>query len=213
MTDPSILGPTRARIVALLLARPRTAKDVAEILKIQVSAARKHLERLGEFGLVDDHFQKAEMGRPKKTYALTEKGKELFPRQYDTLLTETIAQLAKEKNSEYPESIMNKIANSVVDREGLRDGTRGERIEALLKMLDVLGFQASLKKNRDELVLVSSNCPLLKTAEAHQEIVCRGFHEQLIKKSLGMTQVKRESWIVDGDPYCTHTIRMNEPSG
>jgi len=208
MADPSILGPTRARIVALLLVRPRTAKDVAEILKIQVSAARKHLERLGEFGLVEDQFQRAELGRPKKLYALTEKGKELFPRQYDMLLTETIAQLAKEKSPEYPESIMNKIADGVVEREGLIEGNRGEKAEKLVKLLDGLGFEASLKKSEDSLVFVSSNCPLLKTAEAHREIVCRGFHEQLLRKSLGTLQVKRESWIVDGDSYCTHTIHM-----
>src|SRR6267378_1747409 len=96
MGDPTLLGPKRARILGLLLAQTRTAKETAESLKIQVSAARKHLERLRELGLVDEQFQKAEMGRPKKLYALTEKGKELFPRQYDLLLNETLAQLAKD---------------------------------------------------------------------------------------------------------------------
>jgi predicted ArsR family transcriptional regulator len=206
MGDPSLVGPTKARILTLILAQARNAKDVAESLKIQVSAARKHLERLRELGLVNEEFQRAEIGRPKKLYALTEKGKELFPRQYDMLLNETLAQLAKEKSAEYPESIMNHIAGSIVKREGLGEGTRGERTERLLKLLDGLGFQASLKKNHDALVFVSSNCPLLKTAEAHQEIVCRGFHEELIRKTLGAPQVKRESWIIDGDSYCTHTI-------
>lgn len=206
MGDPSLLGPARGRILALLLSQARTAKETAATLKIQVSAARKHLERLREIGLVDEQFQKAEMGRPKKIYTLTEKGKELFPRQYDMLLNATLAQLGKEKSAEYPESVMNEIADSIIQREGLREGTRGERTEKLLKLLDGLGFQGSLKKNPDMLVFVSSNCPLLKTAEEHQEIVCRGFHEELIKKSLGATQVKRESWIVDGDPYCAHTV-------
>jgi len=206
MGDPSLVGPTKARILTLILAQARNAKDVAENLEIQVSAARKHLERLRELGLVNEEFQKAEIGRPKKLYALTEKGKELFPRQYDMLLNETLAQLAKEKSVKYPESIMNQIAGSIVKIEGLGEGTRGERTERLLKLLDGLGFQASLKKNHDTLVFVSSNCPLLKTAEAHQEIVCRGFHEELIKKTLGAAHVKRESWIIDGDPYCTHTI-------
>ncbi|TMI09496.1 ArsR family transcriptional regulator [Candidatus Bathyarchaeota archaeon] len=206
MGDPSLLGPMRAQILALLLAQPRTAKDAAERLKIQVSAARKHLERLGELGLVDEQFQKAEMGRPKKIYTLREKGKEIFPRQYDMLLNETLAQLAKDKGVEYPESVMNKIADNVVQREGSEQATRGEKAEKLLKLLDGLGFQASLKKSQDNYVFTSSNCPLLKTAEAHQEIVCRGFHEQFIKKYLNTAHLKRETWIIDGDPYCTHTI-------
>jgi predicted ArsR family transcriptional regulator len=206
MGDPTLLGPKRARILGLLLAQTRTAKETAESLKIQVSAARKHLERLRELGLVDEQFQKAEMGRPKKLYALTEKGKELFPRQYDLLLNETLAQLAKDKRPEFPESIMNQIADNIARKEAPGQGTRGEKAEKLSRLLDGLGFQASLKKNQDTYVFTSSNCPLLKTAEAHQEIVCRGFHEQLIKKYLNATHVKRESWIIDGDPYCTHTI-------
>jgi DeoR family transcriptional regulator, suf operon transcriptional repressor len=206
MGDPSLLGPTRARILTLLLAQPRTAKDAAEDLKIQVSAVRKHLERLEELGLVSEQFRRAEMGRPKKLYALTEKGKEFFPRQYEMLLNETLAQLSKKKGVEYPESIMNKIADSVVQKEGPGQGARGEKAEKLVKLLDGLGFQASLKKSEDAFVFTSSNCPLLKTAEAHQEVVCRGFHEQLIKKYLDTRQVKRETWIINGDPYCTHII-------
>src|SRR5438552_122571 len=84
--------------------------------------------------------------------------------------------------------------------------TRGEKAEKLVKLLDGLGFQASLKKSDNAFVFTSSNCPLLKTAEAHQEIVCRGFHEELIKRYLGAKHVKRETWIVDGDPYCVHKI-------
>ena len=206
MGDPSLLGPTRARILALLLPQARTAKETAESLKIQVSAARKHLERLRDLGLVDERFQKAEMGRPKKLYALTGKGKEHFPRQYDMLLNETLAQLARDEGVEYPESIMNQIADNVAQREAPGPGTLAEHAEKLVELLDGLGFEASLKKSIDGYVFTSSNCPLLKTAEAHQEIVCRGFHEQLIKRYLGARHVKRETWIIDGDPYCTHTI-------
>jgi hypothetical protein len=30
--------------------------------------------------------------------------------------------------------------------------------------------------------------------------------KQLIKKYLNTTHVKRETWIINVDPYCTHTI-------
>jgi DeoR family transcriptional regulator, suf operon transcriptional repressor len=206
MGDPALLGPTRARILTLLLAQAMTAKDAAENLKIQVSAARKHLEKLEELGLVSEEFQKAEMGRPKKLYLLTEKGKELFPRQYDMLLNETLGELAKEKGVEYPESIMIKIADDIALREGSGRVTTAEKASKLVKLLNELGFEASLKKSEDAFVFTSSNCPLLRTAEAHQEVVCRGFHEELLKKYLGSKHVKRETWIIDGDPYCRHII-------
>ena len=43
------------------------------------------------------------------------------------------------------------------------------------KRLDGLGFEGSLRKNRDAFRFTSSNWPVLKTAVAHREIVCRGF--------------------------------------
>src|SRR5215472_1323442 len=76
----------RGRILEELAIAPRTARDLAQRLGIQESAARGHLERLEGRGLVVPRFQREGVGRPRKRYLLTNQGLELFPRRYELLL-------------------------------------------------------------------------------------------------------------------------------
>ena len=77
------LGETKERILELLLGGSKSGGEVAETLQIQKSAARVHLESLQSLGAVRSKFKIEKMGRPKKVYELTEKGREFFPRKYD----------------------------------------------------------------------------------------------------------------------------------
>src|SRR5207244_10900302 len=86
MTDFHALGPTKTDILSALREGPRPAQAIASRLGIQVSAARKHLERLIEMGLVREEFVRGARGRPKKHYRITDEGLELFPRRYDAIL-------------------------------------------------------------------------------------------------------------------------------
>ena len=93
MTDIRLLGPAKERILSRLRDGRQTAREVASDLGIQTSAARKHLERLVEMGTVRKEFVRGARGRPKKYYALTDAGVELFPRHYDVVLNEVLARL------------------------------------------------------------------------------------------------------------------------
>ncbi len=211
MTDPSLLGESRTKILERLLARNTTAAEIASALAVQVSAARKHLEQLQRLGLVGEEFRKGHVGRPKKFYYITDKGKELFPRKYDMILNEVVAKLVEHQGSDYAESLMNRIAEDKARAMNLA-GPAGKRSsQHILQSLNELGFDADIKEDKGHYVVTSRNCPLLKTAQAHREIICRGLHEELLKSALGASEAHRENWIVEGDSYCKHIVSKNGP--
>src|SRR5262245_28256554 len=124
MSEISLLGPSKTKILRLIQPEGKTAVSVAANLHVQVSAVRKHFEQLATLGLVESSFEKGEIGRPKKIHTLTEKGRELFPRTYDTLLEKIIVKLVDRDGPDKAESLLTSIAKDVaspIDGHGARD--------------------------------------------------------------------------------------------
>lgn len=198
------MGPSKTRILRLLPSGGKTAKEIAFILRIQVSAARKHLQDLERLGIVSQDFRRVTVGRPKKFFSLTEKGRELFPRSYDTVLSAVLAQLVQ-KDEAYAESVMGGIAKDIASTmNGTESGSKHTRLA--VKGLNGLGFQATIQEDSSNFHVTSRNCPLFKTASQHQNLVCKGLHETLLSQALGGGHVNRTSWILSGDSQCEHTI-------
>src|SRR5437867_5714536 len=191
MSVLSLLGSSKAKILHLLAAKARTANDIASDLHMQASAARKHLEHLVKLGIVEDEFQTARIGRPKKVYALSEKGREMFPRRYDTILNHLVERLAKVESPSYAESLMKMIGKEIAEKIDDHDLTRDQHASHVLTELNRLGFESSVKRDSKGLTVISRNCPLYKTALAHQEVICRGLHGELLKTSLGARSEER----------------------
>lgn len=204
MEQPFLLSSSKSKIVSLLLQGSKTAAEIALALKIQTSAARKHLEDLQANGIVSQEFRRAELGRPKKFYGLTENGKELFPRRYDAILNAVLSKLGQREGRGSVEPLMGDIAKDLA--KTMSGKADRERIERVSEGLNELGFQASIKEDPKGFVVISENCPLLKTATLQSELVCESLHETLLKKTLGATVVNRESWILSGDSYCKHVL-------
>jgi DeoR family transcriptional regulator, suf operon transcriptional repressor len=202
--EVSLLGRTKSKILDELRAGDQSARDMAAYLQVQVSAARKHLERLKELGLVAERFVREGPGRPRKLYGLTETGRELFPRRYDAILNAVLAHIARDRGSEYAEYLLRNVASDAVKDMKL-SGTRGRaRLNRLIASLNELGFEATAQTRESARTITSRNCPILRVAQAHREVVCRGFHAELIQRAIGAATVRRGKWIVDGDPVCTH---------
>ena len=204
--EVSLLGGTKAKILHELRAGDQTARDVAARLRVQVSAARKHLERLKELGLVEERFVRRGPGRPRKFYVLTDAGKELFPRRYDAILNAVLARITRDRGGEYAEHVLRNVADDIVKDMEL-DGTRGQaRLNRLMATLNNLGFEATVQRKDPIRTITSRNCPILRVARAHRELVCRGLHAEIIRAATGAAAVRRGKWIVDGDPVCTHVV-------
>lgn len=202
-----LLGATKSRALREVASGPRTAVQLASTLRIQVSAARKHLERLRAMGLVDERFERAGPGRPKKFYALTEEGREMFPRRYDRVLNALLADLVRDQGEGNAERALHRVAADFARTANPEPGSGRVHLRKLASALGDLGFEPSLAVEGDEWTITSRNCPILRTAKSHRELVCRGLHAEILRRSTGVSSVQRKKWIVDGDPVCTHTFR------
>ena len=204
MPDVRLLGPAKTQILDALREGPKTAREIAATLGAQVSAARKHLERLTELGILREEFVRAGRGRPRKYYAFTEEGMELFPRRYDAVLNGVLRSLVEERGEEYARHLLAQVAKGFAGTPGRG---RGGRLTARAEdLLNGLGFAVTAERSGEKQTITSRNCPILKTAKAHRELVCIGLHAELVRLATRSERVTRGKWIVTGDAVCTHTV-------
>jgi len=207
MDKVPLLGATRTRIVKHLTQGPRTAVQLAGSLGIQVSAARKHLERLRALGVVEGRFERAGPGRPKKFYRLTDEGRELFPRHYDAVLNALVTELVRDQGEPSAQRTLHRVAQGFAASAVSAPSTDRARLRELTEGLKGLGFEPTCTEHEGECTITSRNCPILRTAKLHRELVCTGLHAEIIRAATGAPVVHRGKWIVDGDAVCTHTLR------
>lgn len=216
--DISSVGETKEKILELLLGGSKSAGEVAEKLQIQKSAARVHLESLKSLGAVRSQFKIEKMGRPKKVYELTEKGRELFPRKYDLFLNLVLGKIADKKGETEAREIVESVAEDIASgiRSKIGKGDHRDDLEQSLKIINdasnEMGFASSLsrEKENDSFCIQSKNCILHKVASSNQDMVCHGLHDKIISKSLGgkpNVRVELKECMALGNEYCRHVIR------
>jgi DeoR family suf operon transcriptional repressor len=216
-----MIGETKERILELILGSSKSAGEIAENLQIQKSAARVHLESLQALGAVRSKFKIEKMGRPKKVYELTEKGRELFPRKYDLFLTLLLNKIAGKKGEaearEIIESIAEDIASDIRAKIDKNNHHHPDDLEHSLKIINdasnQMGFASSFsrdEKDNNSFYIQSKNCILHKVASANQDMICHGLHDKIISKSLegnSDARVELKECMALGNEYCRHIIR------
>jgi DeoR family transcriptional regulator, suf operon transcriptional repressor len=200
-----LLGETKEKMLNELRGGKKTAKDLADVLQIQVSAARKHLEALSTLDIVREEFIQEGIGRPKKFYRLTEDGRELFPRQYERILCEILEKL-KNSDGQASESLVKEVAHEISREINHVEHNNHTDVVTLVKALSDFGFDAALEETSTSFVITSHNCPLYKAAMKHQKIVCHSLHDEIIKSALDTRDVRLERCLTRGDNACRHVI-------
>jgi DeoR family suf operon transcriptional repressor len=213
------VGETKERILELLLGGSKSAGEVAESLRIQKSAARVHLETLQSLRAVRSKFKIEKMGRPKKVYELTEKGREFFPRKYDLFLNLVLDKIAGKKGEaearEIIESIAEDIASGIrakIDKNNHHPHDLEQSLKIINDATNQMGFASSLEREEKDssFYIQSKNCILHKVASNNQDMICHGLHDKIISKSLeGNSDVRIElkECMALGNEYCRHIIR------
>jgi DeoR family suf operon transcriptional repressor len=213
------VGETKERILELLLGSSKSAGEVAETLQIQKSAARVHLESLQSLGAVRSKFKIEKMGRPKKVYELTEKGREFFPRKYDLFLNLVLDKIAGKKGEaearEIIESIAEDIASGItakIDKNNHHHHDLEHSLKIINDASNQMGFASSLGREEKDnsFYIQSKNCILHKVASNNQDIICHGLHDKIISKSLegnSDARVELKECMALGNEYCRHIIR------
>ncbi len=203
---------TRGRIIEELAVAPRTARDLARSLGIQESAARGHLDRLEQRGLVLPTFHKEGVGRPRKRYALTTAAQELFPRRYELMLDSVLEELLARQGAEFVSSIFadaaRRMALQIVHKIPPR-APPAERAEALAAALNELGFRCIVETDPDgSLKIIRTNCVFRHNALTHSYLICEVFDKHLTEALLGEVGLDLKDSITRGATRCTHLIQL-----
>lgn len=203
---------TRTEILNHLLGNQMTALQLKDILGINESAVRRHLQKLENKELIQHHFEKVSKGRPKKYYKLTEKGMELFPRETDLLLNILINRLEEQLTESEMEELMEKVGEDI--RDFLEPKSENDEIEARLEKLidnfNRLGFFCSYRKEDDQYRIEYRNCIFSDVSQKFAKWIC-GIHKETMKEILGEEiDFEQTSSILGGDEVCHQVIGIEE---
>jgi predicted ArsR family transcriptional regulator len=212
LVEPDVLEGTRGRILEELAVAPLTARDLALKLHIQESAARGHLDRMEGRGLVEPAFHREGVGRPRKRYALTELGQELFPKKYDLILDTVVNELLAREGEGFVSALFAQSAQrmaSEIAKTIPRDAPEAERLRHLVEALNRLGFRCTVEVGPDgRSRIVRTNCVFRHSALSHPYLLCEVFDKNLTEALLGEAGVALEDSIGRGGLRCTHLIQL-----
>ncbi len=186
------LGPTRARVLALLqdADEPLTAATVAERLGLHANTARFHLDGLTEADLVvRQREERSTPGRPKVLYRVGSDAPDVAHRSYRLLaeiLTSYLADRLPDPASSAEEAGRAWGRYLAAPTAPFRRPAESEALEELVGGLGRIGFESHVAEEGDDLRLEVSHCPFLEVAEGHHDVVCsvhlglmRGMLEQM----------------------------------
>ncbi len=168
---------------------------------------RDHLRSLQAVGLVERAGVRREgRGRPQVLYRLTDRGEELFPQREGELLGELAGFLLADDRREILESFFAERNRSNRERLVRRlDGLAGrERIAELAGAMTEEGFLAEVADGSGGGPrLRLCHCPWRHLVEVSR-LPCRA-ELKLVAELLGR-DLKRESFMPDGDATCTYSL-------
>jgi predicted ArsR family transcriptional regulator len=211
--DTAVLAPgTRANVLrSLLVDGPATAAVVADRLGLTPAAIRRHLDFLVDAGLVDASDRPPYgptaprgRGRPARVYALTDAGREAFPREYDVLASSVLGYLRAELGAEGVERFARERLSSMEQRYAtvLDAVPAADRPTRLVALLTDDGYAASLDPTGPVggAQICQHHCPVAHVAAEHPEL-CDA-ETEMFGRLLG-THVQRLATLAHGDALCT----------
>jgi len=191
---------------------PMTSGQLAEALAMTSMGARQHLLRLEKKGMVSHFSEKALVGRPKKTWQLTEKAHAKFPDRHGELTIQLIDSVEslfgndglEKLISAREEKIRQQYSNELEYVEEL-----AEKVEKLAQLRSQEGYMAEVEKiNENEFLLIESHCPICSAAKKCQNF-CRS-ELSIFQQSLGSAfRVERSEYLLSGDRRCVYKIMKN----
>jgi predicted ArsR family transcriptional regulator len=171
------LGPTRARVLALLqdAGQPLGAREIGERLGMHPNSVRFHLDALTARGLaLRDSEPRTTPGRPKVTYAATATSPDVTSRRYRLLAT-VLAEFVQDQLRE-PAAAAEQTGRAWSRSMALpeRSGPASEReaMDTLVSTLGDVGFDCRAVADPELPRVEISQCPFLEVAADHQEVVC-----------------------------------------
>ena len=197
---------TRERVMQTLLTNERcTINDLAKAIDINPNSVRHHISRLEADGLVTSIEERHGVGRPRRQYFLTERGRETFPTRYIRLTLRLLEQLKETM----PQPMVNKLFTQMAQelaseyQPELEELSMEERLDLVKDLLTAEGFTVDWEQQGDVYKIRESNCPYYHVGQNHPE-VC-SVDQTLISTILSIPAEKIKC-MLDGDAHCTYIV-------
>ncbi|TBH21771.1 helix-turn-helix transcriptional regulator [Thermus thermamylovorans] len=196
---PLLLETTKERVLDLLRARPRTAKEVAEALGVSRAAVLKHLQDLEARGLVRSEVRKcAGRGRPYRLYRARD-----GEAPYAALCGEVLKGLEGALGREGVVAFLLERNRALLAPLHLQDLPLREKLARLALFLREQGYEAEVVEEGGELYLCQRRCPKLALSREH-EALCES--ELLAYQELLGLPLSREERIAQGGSCCRYRV-------
>ncbi|MBX8635349.1 MAG: ArsR family transcriptional regulator [Thermoplasmata archaeon] len=207
-SDLSMLGESKAKIIASLGEGEKTGQQLAGLLGINTTAVREHMDALERMGIISSRFVNLGVGRPRKVYHLTPLGVELLPKHYDTLLNVLMRKIHEKSGDVLLSQLISEVVKDFnKDSEGESTLPVEERISKVVNFLNMMGFMATVEKDGEKTFVVRHNCIFNKTAKLFSSVLCNECDTSFVKEPIGKAEVELVSCIGKGDTSCKNLIR------
>jgi predicted ArsR family transcriptional regulator len=167
------LEGTKQAILERLLPSEQHVLAVANELKIRESAIRRHFDQLERIGFVHGFFRQEGLGRPKKYYALTDWGRERFPRLYVDALERSLRRIQQEGRAKDPERAVLVLARDRIEAHKPRFRAAETPLalsRAIERAVGETGLTVRGRIRGDTLLFDLTSCVLLRTALKRDDV-------------------------------------------
>lgn len=197
------LGQTQQRLLQCLQ-RERDGLSIDALgttLGISRNAVRQHLTALLAQGLVVRGDAAPTGGRPEQRYALTDAGRELFPRRYADLAAGLIREIGHTLGEEQLQALLMRLGATVGDelKQKIPPQKDAQRYTAIAAVMSDLGYDARAQIVGATPEIQASNCVFHHLAQQHAA-VCR-FDLAFLAQASGR-KVEHAECMVRGGNVC-----------
>lgn len=206
--------PTERILFQLKNRGPADTLALAAALAISRQAALQHLERLAAEGLVDHSDERRGVGRPRRTWRLTEAAHARFPDTHAQLTLELLDAVRAEFGEAGVDRLIarRETATAMAYQTALAPAQDLQsRVARLAELRTAEGYMASCSPDPGGgFLLVENHCPICAAAAA-----CQGFCRaelEVFQQALGPdVVVERLEHILAGARRCAYRITSAEP--
>jgi len=170
-----ILGDRQKQLLELLLKNKSglAVDELSQGLNITRNAVRQHLAALESDRLIELGPTRPSGGRPQQLYALTEKGREVFPRRYSWFAQLVIESISREHGAEGLRERLGEIGAQIATQfqgQSPAPESRQQKVEKLAAVMDQLGYSARTTAAGKAPVIEADNCVFHELALKNPEI-------------------------------------------
>jgi predicted ArsR family transcriptional regulator len=203
-------GDTQQRLLRqlLLAADGCGVEALCERLRISHNAVRQHLTALLGRGYVERVQALPTGGRPQARFALTQEGRDLFPRNYGAIAGALLSQLHTRMGEAEVGALLQDLGTTVAATQPPLQASDGEGMaRALAQRLDSVGYEAIPARHGDEWQVEAFNCVFHALAKQHPQ-VCK--FDLAYMEAVSGRRIHHMECIIRGGHVCR--FRLGEPA-